>query len=340
MPQLKRILRRALAYVLYYTGLLWLYAAARLRGKAVVLLYHRVLPPDADSYSHAGIVVTPETFDMHLEFLARHFCPLTLTQFRQQLDASTFGNRTCLVTFDDGWWDNLEYALPALRRHAVPATVFVATRYVGSHDTFWQERLTRLLCFAARQHGAAGGLLREMGLEIRAGEIPAVVRQRARDFVTTLKSRDHTVAHGYIERLEDALRDIPESCSLGADRFMTWDDVHAMHRSGQISIGSHAHSHARLTTLGYQGARDELERSRLELTTHGIPDVIACAYPNGNVNDPVEAAAVDAGFALGFGTKNGFVRHSSEATHLRRINIHDADTGSRPEFLYRILGFP
>jgi len=340
MPQLNRAIRRALAYGLYYTGLLWLYAAIRLRRKAVVLMYHRVLPAGADAYSHAGIVVSPATFEMHLEFLSRHFRPLTQTEFRRQLEASSFDRRACLVTFDDGWWDNVEYALPALKKHAVPAIFFVATRYIGSHDTFWQERLTRLLCIAARQPGAADGLLREAGLYPAARLSPASVRQRAREFVTTLKTREPAVARGYIERLEEALRDLPESRSLGADRFMTWDEVGTLHHSGRVTIGSHAHSHTRLTTLGYQGARDELERSRTELAAHGIPDSIACAYPNGDVNDPVEAAAVDAGFRLGFGTRNGFVRHSSEATHLRRINIHDADAGSRPEFLYRILGLP
>jgi peptidoglycan/xylan/chitin deacetylase (PgdA/CDA1 family) len=116
--------------------------------------------------------------------------------------------------------------------------------------------------------------------------------------------------------------------------------VETLRRSGLVTIGSHARSHVRLTTLGYKGARNELEASRRDLAEHGMPDVIACAYPNGDVNDTVEAAATDAGFELGFGSKPGLVAHSSEAMHLRRINIHDADARSRPEFLYRILGLP
>ena len=55
-------LKRAAAGVLYYSGLLWLYAAIRLRRRAVVLMYHRVLPSGADTYSHDGIIVRPETF--------------------------------------------------------------------------------------------------------------------------------------------------------------------------------------------------------------------------------------------------------------------------------------
>lgn len=340
MPQLKRAIRRALAYGLYYTGLLWLYAAIRLRRKAVVLMYHRVLPADADTCSHAGIIVTPETFDMHLAFLARHFRTLTQAQFKQELDASAFGPRSCLVTFDDGWQDNVQNALPLLMKHKVPAVFFVATGYVGTAGTFWQERLTRLLCVAAANAKHASGLLHEAGLGGAVQQSPARVRQLAREFVTSLKAREPAVAHRFIERLEHALRDVAAASDLGADRFMSWDELEVLRRSGLAAIGSHAHSHARLTTLGYKGARAELELSRQTLAGYGFANVSACAYPNGDVNDPVEAAAVDAGFTLGFSTRSGFVRHSSEATHLRRINIHESDTRSRPELLYRMLNLP
>ncbi len=340
MHRLKRALRRVLAFALYYTGTLWLYAAVRLRGKAVVLMYHRVLPADADTCSHPGIVVTPETFDLHMAFLARHFRPLTPTEFRQELADSSFSRRACLVTFDDGWWDNLEYGLPALQRHGVPAIVFVATGFIGTGETFWQERMARLVYLAAIQDRSRNGVLREIGFERGPSASPERIRLRAREFVTALKQRDPAAIRGMIERLEAALRDNPEARGPGTDRFMNWDEVRALLASGRVTIGSHAHSHLRLTTLGYRGARREFETSRQELARQGLPDVVACAYPNGDVNDPVEAAAADAGFSLGFATKGGTVRHSSEAMCIRRVNIHDADSRSRPEFLYRLLGLP
>lgn len=340
MHHLRRGFRRLLAYALYYTGLLWLYAAIRLRHRAVVLMYHRVLPAGADTFSHPGIIVTPETFDRQMAFLAQHFRSLTPAQFKQELAASSFGRRACLVTFDDGWWDNLEYALPVLKKHDIPAIVFVATGYIGTTETFWQERLARLAYLAGVRHGLESGVLHDIGFGGVPRATPGQFRLRAREFVTSLKTQDPATARQMIERLQAALHDSPESRDLGADRFMTWDEVNALHQGGQVTIGSHAHSHARLTTLGYKGARQEFEISRLELVRYGISDVNTCAYPNGDVNDPVEAAATDSGFALGFATRGGFVRHSSEATCIRRINIHEADSRSRPEFLYRLLGLP
>ena len=340
MRQLKRAIRRALAWALYYSGLLWIYATIRLRGKAVVLMYHRVLPADVETHSHAGIIVTPETFDRHMAFLVRHFRPLTPQQFRQELSESSFGPRAGLVTFDDGWWDNLEYALPVLRKHEVPAIVFVATGYIGTAETFWQERLARLVYLAAMPNSPAAGLLREIGFAAVDGTDSAQRRVRAREFVTTLKTGDPDVVREMIDRLQSALRDMPAAAGAGQDRFMTWDEVNLLRQEGLVTIGSHAHSHARLTTLGYKGARRDLEMSRQQLALNGITHVTVCAYPNGDVNDAVEAAATDAGFTLGFATRGGSVRHRSEAMCIRRVNIHDADSRSRPEFLYRLLGLP
>jgi len=275
-----------------------------------------------------------------MAFLARHFRVLTQEQFKQELAASSFGRRACLVTFDDGWWDNSVHALPVLEKHGIPAVCFVATGYLGTDKTFWQERLTRLLCIAAGRDGCESELLRAVGLEGARRADPGRIRRQVRNFVTALKAQDRATVLGLIERLENALCDVPESRLLGADRFMSWDDLHALRRSGLVAIGSHSHTHACLTTLGYEGAREEFEVSRRELARNDVPDVIACAYPSGDADALVEAAGSDSGFALGFGTKSGFVAHSSEAMHLCRINMHESDSRSRPALLYRMLGLP
>ena len=52
---------------------------------------------------------------------------------------------TCFVTFDDGWHDTHSEAWPILKRYDMPAVVFLATRFIGSSETFWQERLGELM---------------------------------------------------------------------------------------------------------------------------------------------------------------------------------------------------
>lgn len=339
MFRVKSLIRTVLAAALYYSGLLWVIAAVRLRGHAAVLMYHRVLPEQSDTFSHHGIIVSPETFERHMRFLSRHFRLLTPAEFRTELTVSGFGRRRCLITFDDGWQDNITHALPVLQRHRVPAVVFVATGYVGTDKTFWQERLTRLLYLTSRVAPRDDDPLVELGAANMRGMADAAARTRAREIVSGLKTRDPAVIEKIIARLEDsgALPSGRMRC-IGDDRFLSWDEVATLQRSGIVTIGSHAHSHIPLPKLGVARALMELSRSRDELARHGLPRPDICAYPNGNVDDAVELAAREAGFSVGFATGHGRVGNGTNPMRLRRINVHDRSSATNAEFLCLIAG--
>ena len=156
----RSMLRKLVANGLYYSGVLWLYAAIKLHRQVVVLMYHRVLPTGADTCSDEGIIVTPETFAMQLAFLNRYFRPLSLEQLTRLLQSGArLPSRGCLITFDDGWHDNVTYAQPLLQQHNMPAAVFLTTDYIGSKTCFWQERLTRRMLRAVDREGQARSLV-------------------------------------------------------------------------------------------------------------------------------------------------------------------------------------
>jgi hypothetical protein len=201
MHRARAWLRRVLAFAFYYSGALWLYAAFRLRGRAVALMYHRVLPQGADSFSTDAIVVSPATFARQVAFLKRHFNLLDVDTLRRCLEQGTFPDRGCVITFDDGWYDNERHALPILQEHRAPALFFVATGYVGTNSTFWQEQVTRLLFRALRSPTCPAELLQPLGLESARGATDYEARRRVRDAVTRLKA----APLDEIERLRDRL---------------------------------------------------------------------------------------------------------------------------------------
>src|SRR5258708_33403993 len=49
--------------------------------------------------------------------------------------------RSLLITFDDGFADNRDYALPLLRKHGAPATVFIPSDVIGRNERLWTEDL-------------------------------------------------------------------------------------------------------------------------------------------------------------------------------------------------------
>lgn len=334
---MKSTARRLIASVLYYSGALWLLAARNLRGRVVVLMYHRVLPAAVDTHSARAIVVKEQTFDRQLSFLRRFFTPLTLEQFNEVLQQRReLPRNACLVTFDDGWFDNHAYALPLLRKHGVPAVIFAATGYVGTDNCFWQERLARAL-FRLRKEPEAQSFLRDIGGEHLARVDDASARDAVRSLVTQIKSRPAVEIDSMTARAFDLLREYSLPTDHGDDRFLTWAEARELAQSDVVRIGSHAHSHTPLPRLAPDELRRELNESRSELARQLQTSVESFAYPNGDYSPASVAAVREAGYSLAFTTDSGYAQPGDDPLRIPRVNIHEGGTATPAEFLCRIL---
>src|SRR5581483_10083886 len=111
------------------------------RRTAAILTYHSIADVERDPFA---ITVAPADFEGHVRALARHFNVLTLGQLAEGLDRGELPERAVGVTFDDGYANNLDTALPILAAHGVPATLFVATGYIGTDREFWWDEVARL----------------------------------------------------------------------------------------------------------------------------------------------------------------------------------------------------
>ena len=111
-------------------------------------MYHRVLPkgdPRLNS-EEPGMYVSPDTLDMHLDELAKFTTFIRIEDWLNLSESKQLKDTLyCAITFDDGWADNYEFAMPLLKKYKAPATIFLATNYINSKTTFWPERLYGLL---------------------------------------------------------------------------------------------------------------------------------------------------------------------------------------------------
>jgi peptidoglycan/xylan/chitin deacetylase (PgdA/CDA1 family) len=245
-----------------------------------------------------------------------------------------------LVTFDDGWYDNLQFALPLLERVAVPATVFVATGFVGKHGGFWQERLAAgvdRMCRSPEQHRARLGTL---GLDALPAMPDGVRRVAIRDFVTRQKSRSRVEIEQLLREV-DAHSDsgFPDGAASTQDRFMTWDELARLARSQRVTLASHGVSHTPFTKLSAEDVCDELEASRQALEERLGVRTTAIAYPNGEFDSRVAEAAERSGYRVGFTTERGFAGDRAQAMTIRRVNVHDGAAPTAAMLLARIVGW-
>ena len=343
MRTAKRMLKGAMVAFAYRTGLLESYLRRKLRGRAVVLTYHRVLPKErsAESFSTDAIVVSPETFRRQMQLLRRLFTPLSADEFAQALSAGQLPPGACVVTFDDGWYDNLDYALPILRETSVPAVLFVATDYIGTDKCFWQERLSRALSAARRIPERSRSLFAEIGATHLLDDAlpPAQAKLAIRAIVDRYKAQPQPEIDALVRKVEELLRDASVTTDgQHPDRFLTWEQVKALDESGLVAIGSHCCTHTPLTKLDASAVQAELRRSRDVIRERIGVNPSDLAYPNGDHDAQIATAVKDNGYRCAYTTMRGLVDPAADAFRLRRINIHEQSTASDAAFMSRLAG--
>jgi peptidoglycan/xylan/chitin deacetylase (PgdA/CDA1 family) len=139
-------------------------------------MYHRVdrLP------AYDQLTVSPERFEEQIAYLAQHCRVISLAQAVTELTTDRATRPGVVVTFDDGYRDNLLHALPVLRRYAVPATIFVTTRF----------------CDQTLSHSRYGAV--SPRLHLGWDEVRALAREPG------ISIGSHTVTHPFLSRIEQA----------------------------------------------------------------------------------------------------------------------------------------
>ncbi|MCL6565050.1 MAG: polysaccharide deacetylase family protein [Acidobacteriia bacterium] len=305
-------IRFALAELLYGSSGRLRRAAPVIRSRrpnaVYVLGLHRILNPEQQRRAHSlpGMVMRATTFARLLEFLGQNFRVISLDEFLSGDREPSNGRPACLITFDDGWRDNYTTAFPLLLQHRLPATIFLATGFIGTDRTFWPEQL------------------------LRAWQDPAL-REQIRQRAVQAGCKAHSEPEAWIEclkhmpaaRREDILRPLTEGIGgANGDAMLSWEEAAEMARAG-IRFGSHTVTHPLLTYEDEATVMRELSDSRQQIETKLQQPVRAFAYPNGNWNPQVREHVKEAGFACAFTVRSGVHRAQDDLLTVRRFLLHE-----------------
>jgi peptidoglycan/xylan/chitin deacetylase (PgdA/CDA1 family) len=240
--------------------------------------------------------ISDDLFTETVRFLKRHYSVVTLDQvLAARRGAGRLPPRPLLITFDDGWSDNVDYALPALRREGVPAVLFVVADAVGSRRPFFQEQLV----IAWRAGKLSADDVRAIAVAAGAtGQPPADGMPAVRHAIAALEAlsaedRDRVLAP-YADRLDDGVRHMVTAPELGE-----------LERGG-VAIGMHGKTHTPLTRAANLHA--ELDDARRAVAGHlaAPPDkIVTVSFPHGKWTPEVLDRARQAGYELMFTSVKG-----------------------------------
>src|SRR5262245_19719772 len=249
----------------------------RREGRALILMYHRI----ADDEDYLGMCVPPAVFDRQLELLRRRAEVLPLREVVRRLASDhVLAHDVAAITFDDGYRDNLDKALPLLERHALPATVFVTTGFIDGSVRPAGDRL-REAVEAIWKRGIAPSSWPPLanGWDTLVGETLARPgsTEALRRLRVGIKRASPDVEARILTQLETLAGDLVESAS---SLMLDWDGVRTLAKRG-VEIGSHTLSHPILSQVPLAAAEHELRASRERLEAEIGEQVIGFAFPNG-----------------------------------------------------------
>ncbi len=260
------------------------------KWSACILSYHRV-GPGTEVPSDAPLT-TPEDFEQQVLYLRRRHQVWPLSRLGRAIrEAQEIPHNVAVITFDDGYRDNYRHAYPILKKHDVPATIFLATSHVDEGRPFWWDRLTCavLTTAAARLQSDRLG---SYDLSTEAARWAALA---AMD-VPLKQMRDHEKNEAIEELVRQLGADVPPATAR--DMILTWDDVREM-AAGGVAFGSHTVHHPTLIGLPLEQARREIADSRKRIEEQVGQPCDTFAYPDGregNISADIKAILAECGY--------------------------------------------
>jgi peptidoglycan/xylan/chitin deacetylase (PgdA/CDA1 family) len=238
-------------------------------------------------------------FDALCARLAAWFDVLPLHEAVQRLAEGRLPARAAAITFDDGYADNHDVAMPVLQRHGLCATFFIATGFLDGGQ-MWNDRVIEAVRASPRELGHAA--------------------QRRALIDSLLPRFKHLMPEERDAEVAAAVRSLGGPGAGGA--MMSSQQVRALRRGG-MQVGAHTVNHPILARLPRDQAQREIEDSRCQLQALLDEDVTLFAYPNGRPGADYNAESValvrQAGFCAAVSTAWGAAAAGADLFQIPRF---------------------
>ena len=217
-------------------------------------------------------------FDKLLGLLGSRFEFISINTLVEHLEnGEPFRHDSVAITMDDGYEDNITLGLPVLKKHSVPATLYIATGFIDSSDLLPMDAID----YALRNTGQTQLDWDFLGAEkISLGSYA----ERCRANIAIGKIFKSLQAEALEEKLQELFDRLEVSRVVQDNGMLDWEQVSSLMQAG-VEIGSHGVSHRLMTRLPKDVARQELRSSRDEIFDRIGYTPEHFAYPNGMAED-------------------------------------------------------
>lgn len=280
----------------------------------IVLMYHRVI--DREDPLFVGIPV--KQFEEQMKYISDRWNPVSEEQvvnFYRHGKALPEG--AVFVTFDDGYKDAYTLALPVLKKHRIPAIVFVSSDPVDNNDLLWTDELSLLLKHTNRS--SLELIIEKERLSFELSDDKAKARALF-EVKSRLKQVADNIRHETLEGVRGQLGELSSDQRSGY--LVSREDMQELYQNG-VCIGAHTVTHPILSQVSDEKAREEITQSRDYLLEMGFPQISFC-YPNGqraDYNESTKSIVKECGFDLAFTAEEGANNEHTHPLELERLHV-------------------
>jgi peptidoglycan/xylan/chitin deacetylase (PgdA/CDA1 family) len=286
----------------------------------IILMYHRVIDDSRLDPFSLGMCVTRDHFDDQISYLQRHFNPIGIRDAVARVQRSEpLPDRAVSITFDDGYLDNYQLALPILEKRQIPMTLFVPTGGLDTDEPLWWDRVIHAFATTTKSSLAP----QSAGIPLPSDTLSLSPWKRGETAELVLESL-WTLPMDKVKpavlRIEREL--LPPRSPGSKARRMTSQQILDMHRRG-VEIAAHSVDHPNLSLETPAQVRWEMQTSKRILEHLCGSPVDGFAYPAGWMNDDTVSAAKESGFRYAVTTKPAFNSRQIDLLKLSRIGMPD-----------------
>lgn len=324
MPTISKLIARHLVFPLLVKSGVSRILAKQSKHLVLVLNYHGVIDqPQTDiSVNH----MSSKDFDEQISYFKSNFHILSLDDFIDQIHSGKPTSRkSILITFDDGYANNYDYAFPILQKHKAPAVIFPVTGLIGTNKASWYDYfdLTKHLLNDSNISNKIKNIANEFGLIYHNREN---LHKLTEHFKTFDSSKKDQFLLQYMNIVGDDVFHDPGKTKFW--KMLNEEQIREMSASGLITFGSHTVSHPNLDLIDPTIARKELTESKALLENITGKTVKSIAFPDGGYNNAIKYLVREIGYSIMFSVTPKCESDLRENDIFRRFSVPNTTTTS------------
>ena len=244
------------------------------KGKGAILMYHRVLPEELLKEDlNIGMAVTVSEFEKQIKNLKSKYKIVSIDEFNKNIKEKK-NEFMVAITFDDGYKDNLIYALPILEKYQIPATIYITTRFLDNDTWMWWYELKNEILNKSELNFEFKKL--KYNFILRKYTEKNIAFEKIRKLFLTLKANEQIILLEIITGKKER-KSYSEIC-------LSKEDLVILDKNPLITIGSHSHSHLNLSILGREDLLYEINKATEKLENLLNHKIKHFSYPYGQKN--------------------------------------------------------